>query len=225
MAKQKLIILGTGGQCIDILDTMNEINLQQSNAPFECVGFLDDNKDNWGKVYFGVKVLGPLASAPDFEDCFFVNGIGSPNNFWKKKDIIAKAGIPLDRFTTLIHPSAVVSRMANIGIGTVLFQNVVVTSNAQVGNHIVVLPNSVISHDDIIGDYTSMAGGVCVSGGVTIGKSCYLGTNSAVHGNTIIGDYCLIGMGSVVLHNLEANQVVVGNPAKFLRKTVEDFTE
>ena len=214
---KRIIILGTGGNCIDILDTINE---SKPISRYECVGFLDDDERKWGKDYHGVSVLGPLHSAQKYPDHFFVNGIGSPSNFWKKRMILSKTSIPDERFETIIHPSASVSSMARLGYGTVVFQNVTITSNVRIGNHVVVLPNSVLSHDDLIGDYTCIAGGVCISGGATVGHSCYLGTNSAIMGNVSIGNCCLIGMGAVVLHNVDDNQVVVGNPARFLRETV-----
>jgi sugar O-acyltransferase (sialic acid O-acetyltransferase NeuD family) len=219
---KKIIILGTGGNCIDILDTINTINETMNDRIYECAGFLDDNEQNWGKEYYGVPVLGPLNSAQQYPDHFFVNGIGSQSNFWKKQSIISKTKIPDERFETLIHPSASVTSMARLGCGVVIFQNVTITSNVRIGNHVIILPNSVISHDDVIGDYTCITGGVCISGGVTIGEFCYLGTNSSIIGNVRIGNYCLVGMGSVVLGNIEDNQVVVGNPARFLRKTVAD---
>ena len=216
---KKIIILGTGGNCIDILDTINDINAISQEPKYECIGFLDDNKDNWGKEFNGVNVLGPLDCAHRFPQAYFVNGIGSEFNFWKKDSIIAKTNVPLDRFESIIHPTASVSKMTTIGFGTVIFQNITIASNVKIGNHVIILPNTVISHDDIIGDYTCITGGVCISGGVKIGKCCYLGTNSAIRGNVTIGDYCLVGMGSVVLHDVKENSVVVGNPAKFLRNT------
>lgn len=89
----------------------------------------------------------------------------------------------------------------------------------QIGKHVIILPNSVISHDDIIDEYTCVASGVGISGNVTISQSCYLGVNCALISNITIGDNCLVDMGSVVLNNVEANSVVMSNPARFLRKT------
>jgi sugar O-acyltransferase (sialic acid O-acetyltransferase NeuD family) len=219
---KKIIILGTGGNCIDILDTINDINSHLQVHKYECIGFLDDNKLNWGKEVYGVKVLGPLDSAGKFSDAYFVNGIGNQFNFWKKEAIISKTGLLLERFETIVHPSASISRMAKLGFGTVIFQNVTITSTVKIGHHVIILPNTVISHDDMIGDYTCITGGVCISGSVKIGKSCYLGTNSAIMEGITIGDYCLVGMGSVVLKSIPDNNVVGGNPAKFLRYTREE---
>jgi len=216
---EKIVILGTGGNSLDILDTILEINERAGRQVYECVGFLDDNQASKDKLFRGVKVLGPLAAAEDFQGCGFVNGIGSPANFYKKESIISGTGLALEEFRSIIHPTASVSATAEIGPGTVIFQNATITSNVRIGSHVVILPNSVISHDVAIGDYACITGGVCISGGATVGRSSYLGTNCSIIGNIKIGDCCLIGMGSVVLGDVADNSVVVGNPAKFLRHT------
>lgn len=215
-----LIILGTGGNCIDILDTVWEINRVEGDT-YQCMGFLDDNPDRWGNLVHGVPVLGPLSSAHDLPNSLFVNGIGSFNNFWRKQAIIAKTDVPLEQFETIVHPSASVSRMAHLGAGTVVLQNAVVASNAQIGNHVMVLPLSVVSHEVCIGEYTAIAGGVCLSGNVEIGRSCYVGSNASIRNSVVVGDCSLIGMGSVVLDDVPPNSVVVGSPAKFLRNVME----
>lgn len=217
---KRIIIFGTGGNCIDILDTLNDINKARGIDVYECAGFLDDDERKWDTEILGVRVLGPLASATRYEDCLFINGIGSPSNFWRKREIIARAGISDERFETIIHPTASVSRLARLGFGVVVFQNATITSNVTIGNHVVILPASVISHDCVVGDYTCITGGVCISGGVKMGHSCYVGTHASIKGDLTLGDCVLVGMGSVVLQDISANSVVVGNPAHFLRKTV-----
>lgn len=217
---KSIIILGTGGNCIDILDAVNEINSASPEKIYACAGFLDDDENLHGKKFFGVEVLGALDTAMSFRDCFFVNGIGSYLNFWRKPDIIAKTKIPLERFETIVHPAASVSKMAKLGRGTVILQNATIASNVSIGNHVVVLPNSIVSHDCIIGDFCCIAGGVSISGGARVGVCCYLGTNSSINNNVNIGNKSLVGMGSVVLKDVKENSVVAGNPARFLRNTV-----
>jgi sugar O-acyltransferase (sialic acid O-acetyltransferase NeuD family) len=221
MLPKDIIILGTNGNCIDVLDTICDINDSFGKTVYTCKGFLDDDERKWGTELHGAKILGPLSSAQTYHDCYFVNGIGSPTNFWRKQAIIGKTSLPIERFETIVHPTASVSRLSKIGCGVVIFRHVTITSNVRIGDHVIVLPNTVISHDDIIGDYTCIAGGVCISGSVEIGMSCYLGTNASVIANIKIGDYCLIGMGSVVVRDVSENTVVAGNPARILRRTVE----
>ena len=217
---KKIVIFGTGGNCIDILDTILEINKKEQT--YEFIGFLDDNPELWGKKINDEIVLGPLNMAKDLiNSCYFVNGIGSQQNFYIKDKIISKTQVPLEKFETIIHPSAAVSDTSLIGKGVVVLQNVTIASNVKVGNHVMILPNSVISHDGYIKDYTCIAGGVCISGGVNIEESCYLGTNCSIIDNVNIGKHSLIGMGSVVLESVFENSVMVGCPAKFLKNTIE----
>lgn len=215
---KKVVILGTGGNCTDILDAIRD--LANEGGDLECVGFLDDNLDLRGKEIHGVKVIGGLNRARQLDDHYFVNGIGSTNNYFKKAEIIDSAGIPGDRFVNVIHPSASVSDMASLGHGIVVFQNAVVTSNAQIGDHCMLLPTSVTSHDVSLGRATILAGGAVVSGNTSIGLNCYLGANSSVKDGLRIGDRCLIGMGCVVVRDVASNSVLVGNPARLLR-TIE----
>jgi len=213
----RLVILGTGGTSRDILDAVRDLNDMAGPARYECVAFLDDNAALWDLTLHGVPVRGPLAAACGFDDCLFVNGIGSPQNYRGKEAIIGAVGLPIERFATIVHPTASVSRTARLGRGTAVLQHVTIASNACVGNHVVVLPNSIVSHDVHVGDYTCIAGGASISGDARVGRGCYIGTSAAIIGGAIIGDGSLVGMGSVVLRNVASDVVVVGNPARVLR--------
>ncbi|MCK6684794.1 MAG: acetyltransferase [Thermoanaerobaculia bacterium] len=215
---QKLIVLGTGGNCVDIVDTVREINARAHRCVYDCVGFLDDEPTRQGTRVANLPVLGTLGDAHMYTDCRFVNGIGSSSSFRRKRYIIAKAGMPDERFATIVHPTASVSSLAVLGPGTVILQLATVASNVRVGRHVIQLPSSVVSHDCVVGDYSCIAGGVCISGGVSIGESCYIGTNAAIIENVNVGRCSLVGMGAVVLHDVRENSVVVGNPARHLRE-------
>jgi sugar O-acyltransferase (sialic acid O-acetyltransferase NeuD family) len=214
-----LVILGTGGNAVEIVETVDDINTAaRGPRRYACVGFLDDNRDRWGHLLHGLPILGPLASGVDFPDARFVNGIGSPNNFWNRAAIVAKTGVPAERFETLIHPTATVSRTARLGHGVVVFPHVTIGASVEIDDHAIVLPSSVISHDSVVGAHTCVAAGVRISGAVSVGACCYLGTGASIIGSVTIGDGTLVGMGSVVLKDVPAGVVVVGNPGRFLRR-------
>jgi sugar O-acyltransferase (sialic acid O-acetyltransferase NeuD family) len=212
-----IIIIGTGGNCVDILDAILTRNEAASSPICRIRGFLDDDPNSWGRALEGYPVLGPLLQATQYPDCFFVNGIGSFRNYWRKPAIIGSTKLPLDRFETVVHPAANVSRFASVGSGTVVLQNATINSRARIGNHVIILPHAVVSHDVVIGDYSCLASAACLAGNVRVGIACYLGANCSVANGLQLGDGSLVGMGAVVLEDVPEVTVVVGNPARAIR--------
>jgi sugar O-acyltransferase (sialic acid O-acetyltransferase NeuD family) len=213
-----IAVLGTGGNAMEIVDTIRAINEASSDGPrYRCLGYLDDDRSRWGHTCNGLPVLGPISSAPGFA-AQFVNAIGAPGNYGLRPVIVARTTLPAERFETLVHPTAAVSPTARLGRGVVLFPHVTIGSNAVIGDHVLVLPSSVVSHDSAIGAHTCIAAGACISARVEVGDSCYLGTRCCVIGSARIGGGALVGMGAVVLDDVEDGAVVVGNPARVLRQ-------
>jgi acetyltransferase EpsM len=216
---KKLIILGTGGNCLDIYDAALAINQAAGRTVYECLGLLDDNRDVHGKEFSGLRVLGGLADAVKFPDAVFVNGIGSPTSFWRKADILRGTGLPLERFETIVHPQASVSILATLGRGVAVLPGATIAACAEIGNHVIILQGAIISHHCRIGDYGCIASGACLSGNVDAAPFTYIGANSSVRNGIKIGTRALIGLGSVVVKDVLENTVVAGNPAKYLRHT------
>jgi sugar O-acyltransferase (sialic acid O-acetyltransferase NeuD family) len=212
----RVVILGTGGNCVDLLDTLLDLNSASAATLYEPLGFLDDNPDRHHTTLAGYPVLGPLALAASLEGSRVINGIGSTRSFRAKKQLLDNLALPRDRYLTLVHPSASVSRMATLGAGTAILQNATVTSHARLGDHVIVLPNSVISHDDLIGDYSCVAGGACISGNVTVEPLCYIGSGARIREGLRIGTGALVGMGAVVTRDVPPHTTVIGCPARAL---------
>lgn len=216
---KKLIIIGAGGNSMDVLDTIDDINRASAKTRYDCIGFLDDDPQKAGMFYRGKTILGKVATAGQYPDASFVFTIGSPFNFWIRNQLIDRMNIARERFETVVHPTAYISPSAKLGCGTVILPNTTVASGVTLGDHLMILPHAVISHDVSIDDYTVIASSATISGNVTIGAGCYLGANCSMIGGITVGRQCLIGIGAVVIRSLEENGVYVGNPAKFLRPT------
>ena len=55
------------------------------------------------------------------------------------------------------------------------------------------------------------------SQGIEIGKDVWLGAHVGVKDGVRIGDHAVIGMNSMVTKDVNMNEIVAGNPAKFIR--------
>ena len=53
---------------------------------------------------------------------------------------------------------------------------------------------------------------------IRIGKNCFVGCNAIILKGTVLGDGCVVGAGAVVAGEFESNSVIVGNPARVIRR-------
>ncbi|MFE3890699.1 acyltransferase [Priestia sp. YIM B13446] len=53
---------------------------------------------------------------------------------------------------------------------------------------------------------------------IVIGKNCFIGCNALILKGTVLGDGCVVGAGAVVSGKFEENSVIVGNPARVIKK-------
>lgn len=76
-----------------------------------------------------------------------------------------------------------------------------------------------LEHDVHVGANSVFSANVALGGKLQIGEECYFGPGSVVRENLTIGARAIIGMGAVVLHDVDCDSVMVGNPAHVLRKS------
>lgn len=219
---QRLVVLGTGGNALDVMDIVDAINAL--SARWELVGVLDDAGAG-GAERIGLRNLGRLAQAAALAapggflaGTFFINAIGSQNSHAARPGIVARTGLHPERFAVLVHPMASVSRRAALGHGCCVGAGASIAGNVQIGEHAWIGPNCVLGHDTLIESHAVMAPGSILSGSVRLGAGAYLGTGATVRQGVTIGAGALVGMGATVLHDVPAGSVVVGNPAGELRR-------
>jgi sugar O-acyltransferase (sialic acid O-acetyltransferase NeuD family) len=119
---------------------------------------------------------------------------------------------------TIVHPSACVSRFANIGAGTVIFANAVVNVDAVVGDAGIINTSATVDHDCILGKGVHVAPGANLGGGVTVGDLSMVGIGAAVRHYIAIGAEVTIGAGAVVVNNIGDGVTAIGAPARSINK-------
>ena len=143
----------------------------------------------------------------------YILGIGD-NNLREKvaKLILSKSNI----LENVIDPHAVISKSANIGNGVFASKGVLVNAFSTIGSFTILNTGCIIEHECEIGSAAHIAPGVVLAGNVKVGDRTFIGANAIIKQGVIIGDDVIIGAGSVVLHDVENNSKLVGNPGRLL---------
>ncbi len=196
-----LFIYGASGHGKVILDCLNA-----SGKKVE--GFIDDDPEKTEFLNL------PVFDSSKLEDknVTVVYGIG--NNATRRM-LVEKYG---NNTFIVLHPSAEVSPNSLVKEGTVIFHNAVVQSGTQIGKHCIINTKASVDHDCVLEDFVHISPGAILCGDVNIGKGTWVGAGSVIIQGVTIGRNVIVGAGSVIRKNVPDDVMVVGNPAKVMRK-------
>jgi sugar O-acyltransferase (sialic acid O-acetyltransferase NeuD family) len=156
----------------------------------------------------------------DHPDAALVVTIGSPRNYFSRREVVERLALEPERYATIVHPGAHVPSTVRVGPGSVILATAVATAAMRIGAHVAVMPGTVLTHDDEVSDYATFGAGVRLSGGVTVEMGAYVGSGALVREYRTIGTWSLVGMGAVVTCDIPPREVWAGVPARRVRHVV-----
>lgn len=126
---------------------------------------------------------------------------------------------------TMIHPSAVIGSEVTIGRGVVVCAGVQVSTNVTLGDHVHLNPGCIIGHDTVLERCVSVNPGAVVSGNVVVRRKVLLGAGSTVLQGMVVGEHATVGAAACVTKDVPPHSVVIGVPARELRRHRAVFEE
>jgi len=118
------------------------------------------------------------------------------------------------RIISLIHPSAIVSKYADIALGSVVMANAVINPAVKIGQGCIINTAATIDHDCILADGVHVSPGAHLAGNINIGEHSWLGIGCSIKQGLTIGCNVVVGVGAAVVTSIDDNCVAVGVPAK-----------
>ncbi len=199
-----MYLYGASGHAKVILDILKACDIKME-------GLIDDNP-----------AVNELMGFPVFHHRLDLHpvivSIGKCATRRKVVEAIAEAlhATPFDAavFGTAVHPSAIVSETAHIGVGSVVMQGAIIQTCTQIGRHCIVNTGAKIDHECVIGDYVNIDSGVTLCNNVTVGGNTWIGAGSTIIQGIHIGNHVVINAGSVVDQDIPNECIVYGNPSK-----------
>lgn len=204
-------IIGTGGFAREVYFVIEEMGLKN-----EFGGFLEPAQ-YWKSEFNEKRIYGhKILHQEDFNSKTdeAIIGIGDPVLRHK----VTQQLPPDTHYSTVIHPSASISKYVKIGEGAIITAGCIITVDIEIGKQCQLNLLSTIGHDCKIGDFFTTAPDVNISGLCNIGNFVYFGTNASIKQGISVCDNVTIGMGATVLKNINESGIYIGSPAKLLQK-------
>ena len=207
---EKIILLGGGGHCKSIIDTI------QTSKLYEIIGIID-LEQNMGQYINGIEVLDSDENLIKYKKSGVENAfisVGSIGNTSVRRKLYNLAKKIEFNIPTIIDYTAIISSDATIGSGTFVGKGTIINTKSIIGSNCIINSGSIIEHDCSVDDFVHIASGATLCGGVQVGKNTHIGANSTVIQYKTIGENVIIGSGSVVTKNIKSNIKAYGNPCK-----------
>ena len=215
---KNIVVFGAGNTARVVIEVI------EAEGKYNISGLIVAEKEKDGKKVAGNKIIGCDADLSDF---LFRNGatggiVAVGDNCLRKKiaDNIIDL-FPNFVFVSAVHPSAVISKSACIGDGSMIMAGVIINNNGRIGRHCLLNTNSSIDHDSIMEDYSSVAPGVVVGGCSSLGECSAVSLGAKVINGVRIGEHTVVGAGSTVLNDIPPYTIGYGTPCKAVRERKE----
>ncbi|MFD1707483.1 acetyltransferase [Siminovitchia sediminis] len=206
---KKIVIVGQGGHSKVITDIILAYN------EYLIYAVLDDKFDK--PIQKDHIIYGPISYAESLskeQEIFFTIAIGDNGVRRKISRTLENIGA---QFAILKHPTAVISRSAVIGRGSVIMPNCVINSDTIIGEHVIINSGAVIEHDNKINNYAHVSPRAVMAGNVYVGEGSQVGAGATIIPNTKIGSWSIVGAGATVIRDVPSNVTVVGVPAQIIK--------
>jgi sugar O-acyltransferase (sialic acid O-acetyltransferase NeuD family) len=201
-----LVIYGAGGMGQEVADLA-------ILAGRQVLGFVDDNPELHGQEILGLPVLGDRSWLGGREVPVFV-AVGAPASRRRVTSELHVLGV--GESAALVHPTAYVGRGCEVGRGSVVAAAATLTADVHLGRNVIVNAGSTVSHNSRLADFATVAPGAHLAGNTLVGEGADVGIGASVIQGLSIGAWSVVGAGAVVIDDVEADQTVVGCPARVI---------
>lgn len=206
---KKLLLIGGGGHCKSVLDTLYR------SKQYTDVAIVDPDC-NLNKILESYRI-GSDQDLPDlfqkgYHDAFIT--IGSVGNPFLREKLFFQIENLGFHIPNIIDPSACLSHNIYLEKGIFIGKCAVVNVDVTIGSAAIINTGAIIEHECKIGAFVHVSPGAVLCGNVNVGEYSHIGAGSTVIQGISIGKMVLIGAGSVVTESINDSGIYCGVPAR-----------
>lgn len=206
MERTKVILIGAGGHAKSVVDAIDKDKM-------ELIGFIDDNKTG---IHCRKPILGDkIEEVDNFQSYSYLVSIGDVSARKKWFDRLKRLNC---RIINIIDKSAIISETAQIGNGNFIGKYAIINADVVIGDNNVINSKALIEHECVVGNHTHLSTNSTINGNVVVEDSVFYGSSSVCNGQLKICSGSIVGSGSVVIKDVPPSVIVVGNPARVIKR-------
>lgn len=208
MTGRKLLLIGGGGHCKSVLDSVSSCSIYEDIAIIDQPEYIGKNI---GTVAFiGTDADLPALRQKGYTDAFVsVGSIGDTLTRVRLMRNLEKLGFEIP---SIIAPDSHISDSCKIGKGVYIGKSANINYGCYIGDGSIINTAATIEHECKIGEFVHIAPGALVCGGAIIGNNSHIGAHSTILQGIKIEENVMVGAGCVVIRDIPAGKTVVGVP-------------
>lgn len=209
-----IYILGIGKNSIVTIDLAE-------TCGYNIAGLYHYLDDRTNEYYFGHKIIGCNKELFN-QDLTGKNFAISVGDNIIRSELYQKIKICGGNLVTLIHPSAIISKYAEIKDGVQIFANAIIDPDTEIDEDSIISSKSSVLHGSRIKKHAFLAPDVVLGANTIVEEFAFIGLNATIISNKVnlIGKHSTIGASAVVTKSVEKNTLVVGMPAKKVKQQI-----
>jgi sugar O-acyltransferase (sialic acid O-acetyltransferase NeuD family) len=209
---KNIVIYGAGGFGREVAWLIEEINKKKKE--YEIVGFIDDDPSTKGNVINEYPALGGVEFLEGKSGISVALSMADPI---KRLEVAENLKSLQLNFPNLIHPSVLIGKRVDFGIGNIICAGVIITVNIRVGSFCHLNLKTTLGHNCILENFVTTACSVDFAGNSHICNSTYFGNHATVLPYVRVAPFSVVGAGAVANRDIPEGVISVGVPAKVIK--------
>jgi sugar O-acyltransferase (sialic acid O-acetyltransferase NeuD family) len=211
MTRKRLVVLGGPGDGLVVAEAI--LHATEAGQDVELYGFLNDVLPS-GQILQSVPVLGRFEDWHALDgDVMFVPAVQKVKDMQARVSRIESLGIPDQRWTSVVHPRAVVSSDVQIGVGAFVASCATVQPESRIGRFASLRAGAMLGHHCVVEDHAYVGPNATMCGRSTLDFGAHLGPGAVLLDSKTMGTFSVAGIAAAVTKSVPDYWVVFGNPA------------